>query len=64
MKRTIFVVAKEKRVCPRENPSEPMITDSEPVPVQLTNYYQRLLRDGSIREVEAKEPAQKKESKK
>ena len=45
----IKVVAKAGCVCPRENPREPIITDSEPVALIKTPYYTRLLADGSLR---------------
>lgn len=44
----ITVVAKPGRVCPRENPREPMITDTDPVSVTKSVYYIRLLADGSL----------------
>ncbi|HEX2955726.1 MAG TPA: hypothetical protein VHO70_02775 [Chitinispirillaceae bacterium] len=50
-KRKITVVAKSGCICPRENPREPVITDSEPVEVNESVYYSRLLADGSLKEV-------------
>ncbi len=56
IKQKMTVVAKAGRVCPRENPREPVITDNAPVLVPASVYYMRLVADGSLREIKVKEP--------
>ncbi len=55
----LTVVAQEGCLCPRENPRDPRITDSEPVQVPSNLFYRRLIADGSLRLVSGlTEPAE------
>jgi hypothetical protein len=58
--KTITVIARPGCVCPRENPREPLITDSEAVTVPDTTYYTRLIADGSLLKVKPNEQKKKK----
>jgi hypothetical protein len=42
------VVAKQGRLCPRQDPRDPPINDREPVDVPETTYYRRRIVDGSL----------------
>lgn len=52
---SLLVVAKAGAQCPRENRTEPHITDSVPVTVPDTVFYRRLIDDGSLRVCPAEE---------
>lgn len=56
----ILIKAKAGCVVPRQNPSEPYITDSEPVEVNYNERTRRLIADGSYVRVEQPKPKKEK----